>query len=150
MSDAGGRRSTAPLNERRLQHEVGPRADSALRPCLAREERAFLIPVCRPLWKTQKDESTLLSGAAPAPADAAGGRSDALVDRPSGHGGEALSDNVARRQPQTALPVRQRQHAQAVHSAAPFGCVAQPLRTRAALQRARPARCSAVASSRSV
>ena len=44
----------------------------------------------------------------------------------------------------------QRQCAQAVHPAVLFGCVAQPLRTRAALHRARPARCSAVASSRSV
>ena len=58
------RAGPALLDENRLQHKIGQRAGNALQRCFMRERRAFLIPVCPPLWKTEKDAGCTCSGSA--------------------------------------------------------------------------------------
>ena len=61
------RAGPALLDENRLRGQIGPRAANALQRCFVRERRAFLIPVCPPLWKTQKDDGCTCSGSALVP-----------------------------------------------------------------------------------
>jgi len=64
---AAGAVRPALADENMLQPRIGPRARNALRRCFVREEQAFLIPFCRPLWKTQKDDGCTCSGSALVP-----------------------------------------------------------------------------------
>ena len=58
------RAGPALLDENRLQGKIGQRAENALQRCFVRERRTFLIPVCPPLWKTEKDAGCTCSGSA--------------------------------------------------------------------------------------
>ena len=58
------RAGPALLDENRLQGKIGQRTENALQRCFMRERRAFLIPVCPPLWKMQKDDGCTYSGSA--------------------------------------------------------------------------------------
>ena len=54
----------AARREQAARHKIGQRAENALQRCLMRERRAFLIPVCPPLWKTETDAGCTCSGSA--------------------------------------------------------------------------------------